>query len=110
MLSAGQYGPRDRVLLCRGDSGCAQVIHTRCLTDAWKLLLLGLVACLPAGCLNEGARGSSPRQAMTPAKYDEEPFATNHNAATGGGGYHDTINSPSSRAAYADIYKNQAGT
>ena len=28
--SVGQYGPRDRLLLCRCASGCAQVTHTRC--------------------------------------------------------------------------------
>ena len=33
----GWYGPRDRLLLCRGASGYAQVTNTTCLTDAWKL-------------------------------------------------------------------------
>ena len=58
MLSVGQYGPRDRLLPCRGASGSAhEVTHTRCLTNAWKIYLLRLVACLLAGCLlNEGAR------------------------------------------------------
>ena len=38
LLSVEQYGPRDRLLLCRGASGSAyQVTHTRCLTDAWKI-------------------------------------------------------------------------
>ena len=42
-----------------------------------------------AGCfLNEGARHSSARQAITPAIYDEETLATNHVAATGERGYH----------------------
>ena len=79
------------LLLCRGTSGSAhEVTHTRCLTDAWKIWLLRLVACLPAGCLvNEGARESSSRLAVTPAKYHEGTLATNHNATTGERGYHD---------------------
>ena len=48
-----------------------------------------LLSCLLAGCLlNEGARESSSRQAITPARYDEGTLATNHNAATGERGYH----------------------
>ena len=51
--------------------------------------MLRLVACLPAGCLlNEGARESSSRQVITPARYDEGTFATNHKAATAKRGYH----------------------
>ena len=38
LLSVGQCGPRDRLLLCRGTPGSAhQVTHTRCLADAWKI-------------------------------------------------------------------------
>ena len=77
MLSAGAaWTYRDRLLLCRGASGFAQVTHTRCLTGA-------SISCLVAGCLlNEGARESSSRQA-TPPKYDEGTLATNYTAATG---------------------------
>ena len=35
-----------------------------------------------------GARHSSEKQAITPARYDEGMFATNHNAAAGERGYH----------------------
>ena len=53
--------------------------------------LCSLLACLLAGCLlNEGARESSSRQTITPARCDEETLATNHNAATGERGYHNT--------------------
>ena len=54
----GMYGPSDRLLLYKGASASAQVTHTRCLADAWKLYqLLILVACFLAGCLlKEGAR------------------------------------------------------
>ena len=55
-LSVGQYGPRDRLLLCRGASGSAQVTHTRCLTGAWRRVVVS-IDCLLAGCLlNEVAR------------------------------------------------------
>ena len=48
-------------------------------------------SCLLARCLlNEGATESSSRQAITPARYDEGTLATNHNAATGETGYHNT--------------------
>ena len=37
-VSVEQYGPRDRLLLCRDASGSAhQVNHIRCLADAWKI-------------------------------------------------------------------------
>ena len=50
-----------------------------------------LVACLLAGCLlNKGARESSSRQAITPARYDEGKLATNHNTATEERGYNNT--------------------
>ena len=50
-----------------------------------------LLACLLAGCLmNEGARKSSYRQAITPAKYDEGTCTTNHNAAARKRTYHIT--------------------
>ena len=45
MSSAGQYGPRDRLLLCRGASCTAQVTHTRCWTLLGEMQLL--VACSP---------------------------------------------------------------
>ena len=51
-----------------------------------------LVACLLAGCLlNKGARESSSRQAITPARYDEGILATNHNATTGERGHHNRL-------------------
>ena len=53
---------------------------------------IAVVGSLLAGCLlNEGARESSSRQAITPARYDEGTLAANHNAATGGRRYHNTI-------------------
>ena len=82
IISAGLvYGPEDRLLVCGGASGSVQFTHTRCLTDAWKQHFLVLVACLLAGrLLSEGARESSPRQAITPARHDEGTLAKNHNA------------------------------
>ena len=54
-------------------------------------IVLVVVACLLAGCLvNEGAKYSSARQAIAPARYDEGALATNHKAATGGRGYLNT--------------------
>ena len=71
-----------------GCFGSAQVTHTRCLTGAWRDVAAP-ISCLLAGCfLNEGARESLSRLAITPAKYDEGTLATNHNAATGERGYH----------------------
>ena len=103
-------GSRHRLLLCRGASCSAQVTHTRCLTEARKLwFLVLLVACLLATCLlNEAGRESSSRQAITPARHDDETLATNHNAATEKRGCHNT--GPPWRAVYADTWKNQAGT
>ena len=46
------------LLLCRGTSGSAhEVTHTRCLTDAWKMQLLRLVACLLAHRMPSERRG-----------------------------------------------------
>ena len=42
-----------------------------------------VAVCLARCLLNEGARRSSEKQAITPARYDEGTNATNHNAATG---------------------------
>ena len=80
----------DYCYICSDASGSAhQVTHTKCLTDAWKIGLLRLVYCLLAGCLlNERARESSSRQAITPARYDGGTLATNHNAARGERGCH----------------------
>ena len=45
-------------MLCRGDSGSAQVIHKRCLTGAWRDVVASIY-CLLTGCLlSERARGS----------------------------------------------------
>ena len=64
-------------------------------------LLSQLLLTSPDRCLlNEGARDSSVRQAIAPARYegmmirgyDEGTLATNNNAAEGEGGYHNTIN------------------
>ena len=85
-----RYGPRDRLLLCRGASRSLQVTHRRCLTDARNMWLLGLLTCLLAGCLlHDGARQSSSRQALaiTPARFDEVTLGTNHNAVTRERGY-----------------------
>ena len=41
--------------------------------------------------LDEGARLSSERQAIMPARYDEGTMATNHNAATWERGYHNNV-------------------
>ena len=85
-----QYGPRDRLLLrmegclwlCSGHShkvlhGCLEVIVSSIIN-----------CCVLSGYLvNEGARESSSRQAITPARYDGT-LATNHNAAIGERGYH----------------------
>ena len=50
---------------------------------------IAVVGSLLAGCLlNEGARESSSRQAITPARYDEGILATKHNAAIGEKGCH----------------------
>ena len=89
MLGVGKYGPWHRLLLFRGASGSVhQVTHTRCLTDAWKTQLLRLVDCSLAGCLlNEGARESSSRQAITSVKHDEGTLATDQSAATVDRGY-----------------------
>ena len=51
------------------------------------LSLVVVAVCLARCLLNEGARSSSERQAITPAKYDDGGIATNRNAATGEGGY-----------------------
>ena len=91
LLSVGRYGPRDRLLLCRGASDPVLVTHKALGGCLGELQLLGLVASLFAGChLNEGAGESSSRQAITPARYDEGTHATNHNSATGERGYQNT--------------------
>ena len=36
VLRVRQYGPRDRLLPCRGASGSAQLTHIRCLAGAWR--------------------------------------------------------------------------
>ena len=82
---------RDRLLLCRGASGSAQAHSHNVLDGCLEDIVLGSVACLLVGCLlNKGATESSSRQAITPARYDEGTLATNHNAATGERGYHNT--------------------
>ena len=50
------------------------------------IVVVAFVACLLAECLlNEGARDSTPRQAMTPSRCDEGILATNNgNTATTG--------------------------
>ena len=53
-----------------------------------------VAACLARCLLNEGARHSSERQAITPARYDEGTLATNDNAGTGERGYHNTTSPP----------------
>ena len=73
-----------------------------CLTmlDAISACIIKIVAACLARCLlNEGARCSSAKQAITPVRYDEGTIATNHDAATGERGYHNT--SPPGRAVYA---------
>ena len=90
MLSVKQYVPRGRVLLAGDAFGSAMVTHTRCLT---MLEVIGswISCCLLARYpLDEGARISSERQAITPARFDGGTLATNHNAATGERGYHNT--------------------
>ena len=49
-----------------------------------------IVVCLARCLLNEGVRRSSEKQAITPARYDEGAIDTNHNAATGEIGYHNS--------------------
>ena len=56
-------------------------------TNSCVLVAVCLARCL----LNEGARGSSEKQAITPVRYDEGTIATNHNAPTGERGYHSSI-------------------
>ena len=52
-------------------SGSALVTHTRCL----EVIILELFACLITGCLlHEGARHSSARQTIPPARYGEGAF------------------------------------
>ena len=46
--------------------------------------LLVVVACFARSLPNEGARRSSEKQAITPARYDEGTIATNFNATTTG--------------------------
>ena len=71
-------------------------------TGTWRDVVACLVACLLAGYfVNEGARGSSSRQAITPAKYDEETLATNHNAVQGRGD-NITLAHPEGPHIYAD--------
>ena len=58
----------------------------RCLeaTRYWNTFLYQLLACLARCLLSEGVRHSSARQAITPARYDEETHCCqNNNAATG---------------------------
>ena len=83
MLCVGQYEPRDRLLLCRGASGSAQITYTRSLTGAWKDVVAS-ISCLLARCRrDDGENKHSSWNARTPARYDEGIFATNHNPATG---------------------------
>ena len=93
------YGPRDRLLRCRDASGSVSLqvtiktfsSITHKVLDKCLEVVVVYISSLLAGCLlNKGARGSSFRQATTPARYDEGTLATNHNAATGRRGYHDT--------------------
>ena len=51
----GQYGPRYRLLLCRGASGSVEVTHTRCLTDTWSIG--ARVSCLLARRMPSEQRG-----------------------------------------------------
>ena len=49
-------------------------------------VIVSVAACHARRFMNEEARHSSERQAITPAtpaRYDEGTLATNHNAATG---------------------------
>ena len=79
-------------------AGVLLALLTRSFTQgAWRMLgrytVVASISFLRAcfGCiLNEGARESSSRQAITPARYDEGTLATNHNAAKGKGGYRNT--------------------
>ena len=52
--------------------------------------LVLVAACLARCLLNAGARRSSEKQAITPVRYNEGTIVTNHNAATGERGYHNT--------------------
>ena len=67
--------------------------------EALVLVAVRLARCL----LNEGARRSSEKQAITPVRYDEGTIAINHNATTGERGYHNT--SPPCEGPYMQIHR-----
>ena len=70
---------------------------------------LDMVAtCLARSLVNEGARHSSERQAIRPARYGEGTLATDHNAATGDRGYTMTLAHP--EGSYIQIHKENLGT
>ena len=91
LLGARQLGPRGRLLLADDAFGSALVSHSRCLTML-KVIGSCISCCSPRQMSSErwGEALTRKRQAITPARYDEGTLATNHNAATGERGYHNT--------------------
>ena len=73
--------------LCLGHS---HKVLDGCVEEKY-IIVACIINCLLAGCLlREGARQYSPRQAITPARYDEGTLVTNDDAATEERGYHNT--------------------
>ena len=93
LVSVRQYGPRGRLLLLMaGDAlDSALVTHTRCLTML-EVTSSCISCCLPRQMSSERRGEAFIRKAgaITRARYDEGTLATNHNAATGERGYHNS--------------------